>query len=57
MDQANDWNRRTIEEFCAQGGKVGGNFAGAPLLLLHSIGAHSGQERVSPMMCQDLGDG
>jgi hypothetical protein len=57
MDQANDWNRRTIEEFRAQGGKVGGNFAGAPLLLLHSIGAHSGQERVSPMMCQDLGDG
>jgi deazaflavin-dependent oxidoreductase (nitroreductase family) len=57
MDQANDWNCRTIEEFRAHGGKVGGNFAGAPLLLLHTVGAPSGQERVSPMMYQDLGDG
>ena len=56
-DQANDWNRKTIEEFRANGGKVGGNFAGAPLLLLHSVGARSGRERVNPMMYQDLGDG
>ena len=39
-----------IEEFRANHGKVGGNFEGAPLLLLHSTGAKSGQERVSPMM-------
>lgn len=56
MDQANDWNLRTIEEFRANGGKVGGNFAGAPLLLLHTIGARSGEERINPMMYQDLGD-
>jgi deazaflavin-dependent oxidoreductase (nitroreductase family) len=56
-DRANDWNRHTIEEFRANGGQVGGNFAGAPLLLLHTVGARSGQPRVNPMMYQDLGDG
>jgi deazaflavin-dependent oxidoreductase (nitroreductase family) len=57
VDQVSDWNRGTIEEFRASGGKVGGNFAGAPLLLLHTIGARSGKERINPMMYQDLGDG
>jgi deazaflavin-dependent oxidoreductase (nitroreductase family) len=52
-----DWNTQTIEEFRANGGKVGGNFEGAPLLLLHTTGAKTGQERVNPMMYQDLGDG
>ena len=54
---ANDWNRSVIQEFRANNGKVGGNFAGAPLLLLHTIGARSGQERVNPMMYMDLGEG
>jgi deazaflavin-dependent oxidoreductase (nitroreductase family) len=55
-NQANDWNRQVIEEFRANGGRVGGNFAGAPLLLLHTVGARSGQERINPMMYQDLGE-
>src|SRR5918994_1554966 len=55
--QANDWNRKTIEEFRANAGKVGGHFEGAPLLLLHPIGARTGRERINPMMYQDLGDG
>jgi hypothetical protein len=37
--------------------EVGGYFEGAPLLLLHSTGARTGCERVSPMMYQDLGGG
>lgn len=45
-----DWNDKIIEEFRSNGGRVGGNFAGAPLLLLHSTGAKSGQQRISPMM-------
>lgn len=45
-----DFNRRNIEEFRANHGRLGGNFEGAPVLLLHSIGARSGAERVSPMM-------
>lgn len=52
-----NWNQSIIEEFRANGGAVGGAFAGAPLLLLHTVGARSGQPRVSPMMYQDLGGG
>lgn len=55
MSDVNDWNRKVIEEFRSNAGQVGGNFAGAPLLLLHTVGARSGQERVNPMMYQDLG--
>jgi deazaflavin-dependent oxidoreductase (nitroreductase family) len=52
-----DWNDKIIEEFRANGGKVGGNFEGAPLLLLHTTGARSGQERVHPMMYQRVDGG
>jgi deazaflavin-dependent oxidoreductase (nitroreductase family) len=45
----NDWNRQIIEEFHANGGKVGGPFEGAPLLLLTTTGAKSGQHRISPL--------
>ncbi len=45
-----DFNTTVIEEFRANGGKVGGQFEGAPLLLLHTTGAKSGQQRVSPVM-------
>jgi deazaflavin-dependent oxidoreductase (nitroreductase family) len=44
-----DWNRAIIEEFRANKGKVGGHFEGADLLLLHTTGAKSGLERVSPL--------
>jgi len=49
-----DFNRQIIEEFRANQGKVGGQFEGAPLLLLHTTGAKSGQPRVNPMMYLDL---
>lgn len=45
-----DWNAKIIDEFRANGGKVGGAFEGSPLLLLHSTGAKSGEDRVSPVM-------
>jgi deazaflavin-dependent oxidoreductase (nitroreductase family) len=57
MPEANDWNSKIIEEFRANGGQVGGQFAGAPLLLLHTTGAKTGQERVNPVMYQAVGDG
>jgi deazaflavin-dependent oxidoreductase (nitroreductase family) len=47
---AEDFNARTIAEFRTNHGKVGGNFDGAPLLLLHTVGARSGKPRVNPMM-------
>jgi deazaflavin-dependent oxidoreductase (nitroreductase family) len=56
MPDANDFNTRIIEEFRANEGRVGGPFEGAPLLLLHTTGARSGVERVSPVMYQADGD-
>jgi deazaflavin-dependent oxidoreductase (nitroreductase family) len=45
-------NDDVITEFRANGGRVGGGFAGAPLLLLHHVGRRSGKEYVAPMMYQ-----
>jgi deazaflavin-dependent oxidoreductase (nitroreductase family) len=50
------FNRRNIEEFRANHGRLGGPFEGAPVLLLHSTGARTGQERVNPMMYMAEGD-
>jgi deazaflavin-dependent oxidoreductase (nitroreductase family) len=46
----NDFNSAIIEEFRAHGGKVGGPFEGAPLLLLTAVGAKSGEPRTTPVM-------
>jgi deazaflavin-dependent oxidoreductase (nitroreductase family) len=51
-----DLNETIIAEFRAHHGQVGGNFAGAPLLLLHTVGARSGQPRINPMMYLADGD-
>ena len=56
MAEVNDWNKQIIAEFRSNGGKVGGQFEGAPLLLLHTTGAKSGQARVNPMMYLADGD-
>ena len=56
MSDMNDRNRAIIDEFRANAGKVGGPFAGRTLLLLHSIGAKSGQERVNPVAYVSDGD-
>jgi deazaflavin-dependent oxidoreductase (nitroreductase family) len=53
---ANDWNSKLIEEFHANGGKVGGPFEGAPLLLLTTTGAKSGQRRTTPLVYMPDGD-
>jgi deazaflavin-dependent oxidoreductase (nitroreductase family) len=49
-----DWNQQIIDEFRSAGGHVGGQFEGAPLLLLHHVGRRSGTERLSPVMYQDV---
>lgn len=56
MSSPTDWNAAIIKEFRANEGKVGGQFAGAPLLLLHSRGARTGKERVNPVMYRRVGD-
>jgi deazaflavin-dependent oxidoreductase (nitroreductase family) len=47
---ADDWNTALIKEFRANEGRVGGNFEGAPMIVLHTTGAKSGLEREIPLM-------
>jgi deazaflavin-dependent oxidoreductase (nitroreductase family) len=49
MSERNDFNSQIIDEFRANKGIVGGPFEGTKLLLLTSIGAKSGQPRISPL--------
>jgi deazaflavin-dependent oxidoreductase (nitroreductase family) len=51
-----DWNAKVIEEFRANDGKVGGGFDGAPMLILHTRGAKTGEDRVHPVVYQPVGD-
>ncbi|MDG6929605.1 MAG: nitroreductase family deazaflavin-dependent oxidoreductase [Nitrososphaerota archaeon] len=50
MSNPNDWNKGVIEEFRKNHGKVGGNFEGAPILLIHHTGAKTNKQRVNPVM-------
>src|SRR3954468_6512750 len=45
-----DWNAGVISEFRANHGRVGGQFEGAPMVLVHHQGRKSGSEYVNPMM-------
>ena len=56
LSELNDFNTKIIEEFRANAGKVGGGFAGAPMILIHHRGARTGTERVSPLVYQPVGD-
>ncbi|WP_327139716.1 nitroreductase family deazaflavin-dependent oxidoreductase [Nocardia sp. NBC_01327] len=50
MSAALDRNAKTIAEFRANEGRVGGVFAGAPIVLLHHRGRKSGRQYISPVM-------
>jgi deazaflavin-dependent oxidoreductase (nitroreductase family) len=43
------FNNNLVNEFRANGGKVGGQFEGADLLLLETTGAKSGKSRLAPL--------
>ena len=45
-----DWNTGIIEQFRTNGGKVGPPFEGAPLVILHTTGAKTGEQRLAPLM-------
>src|SRR5260370_17054300 len=47
--ETSDYNTKIIKEFRANQGRVGGPWAGIPLILIHHIGARSGIERVTPV--------
>lgn len=50
-----DFNTKIIEEFRANGGQVGGQFAGAPMILVTHRGHRSGSSRVNPLVYQAVG--
>ena len=50
MPDFNDWNQQVIAEFRANEGRVGGGFAGAPMVLVHHVGRKSGKEYVIPLV-------
>ena len=52
-----DWNESVIAEFRANAGRVGGYFEGAPMILLHHIGARTGTVRVNPLVYFPQDDG
>src|SRR5215218_2015415 len=56
MSDGDNFNQRVIEEFRANGGKVGGMFADSPMMLLTTTGARSGQPRVAPLVYTKDGD-
>jgi len=45
-----DWNDGVIKQFRANGGRVGGYFEGAPMILIHHIGAKTGTVRTNPLV-------
>ena len=56
MSDFNDFNRDVIEEFRTNGGRVGGPFAGAPMILVNHRGAKSGKAYTSPLVYTRDGD-
>jgi deazaflavin-dependent oxidoreductase (nitroreductase family) len=51
------FDRRVVDEFRANRGRVGGSLAHTPILLLHHIGARSGIARVTPLAYLRLAEG
>ena len=56
MSDGNDFNERNIAEFRANHARVSGPFEGAPVVVLHTVGARSGKQRTNIMMYLADGD-
>ena len=56
MSELNDFNQRVISEFRANQGKVGGQLANMPVLLLTTTGAKSGRTLTKPLVYTTDGD-
>ncbi len=50
MSEVHESNKKIVDEFRANEGKVGGRFAGKTMLLLRTKGAKSQKERINPVM-------
>ena len=56
MSELNDFNQQMIKEFRANQGKVGGQMANMPMLLLTATGAKSGRQITKPLVYSKDGD-
>jgi len=56
MSELNDFNQHVISEFRANQGKVGGQLANMPVLLLTTTGAKSGRTLTKPLVYTTDGD-
>jgi deazaflavin-dependent oxidoreductase (nitroreductase family) len=56
MSELNDFNQQVIREFRANQGKVGGQLANMPILLLTTTGAKSGRAITKPLAYTTEGD-
>ncbi|MEU4805594.1 nitroreductase family deazaflavin-dependent oxidoreductase [Actinosynnema sp. NPDC023587] len=55
-EERRNFNEQIVAEFRANRGVVGGPFAGRDLLLLTTVGAKSGQARITPLVYTRDGD-
>ena len=55
-NEMHEMNRKVIEEFRANAGKVGGYFEGAPMIIVHSVGAKTGTAYETPLVYQADGE-
>jgi deazaflavin-dependent oxidoreductase (nitroreductase family) len=51
-----DFNQQVITEFRENDGKVGGMFDGKAMILVHHVGAKSGEARIAPLVYLPDGD-
>jgi deazaflavin-dependent oxidoreductase (nitroreductase family) len=56
MSELNEFNQRVVDEFRANQGKVGGQMANTPLLLLTTTGAKTGRSLTKPLAFTKDGD-
>lgn len=52
----NAWNEKVMADFRANGGNVGGDFTGVPMVIVHHTGAKSGKVRHAPLCYLPNGD-
>jgi len=55
-DSMTEFNQKVIDEFRSNGGKVGGAFTGAPMIILTHTGAKSGKTYTTPLVYSKDGD-
>jgi deazaflavin-dependent oxidoreductase (nitroreductase family) len=51
-----DWNQKIIDEFRANQGKVGGQFANSTMVVITTTGARTGKQRTNPLVYLPDGD-